>query len=105
MKKIITVMSCRSTSSKSLRDCCVYTITKALKGQKQQHRATPCDWTTVPFQALKGRDQASFQITSFQGSNSRVCPSHWAASDAIAERLSDLTTLQMVYFSTLYSKK
>ena len=33
------------------------TIIKALKGQNHQHRATPCDWMTQPFQALKGRHQ------------------------------------------------
>ena len=41
-------------------------ITKALKGQNHQHRATPCNWVIETFQALKGRDFASFLITPFQ---------------------------------------
>ena len=68
-----------------------YTISKALKGQKHQHRATPCDWMTEPFQALKGRQQTMFRLTPFQGSNSCVCPSHRALPDAIAKRLSAFT--------------
>ena len=32
-----------------------YIIANALKGQNHQHRATPCDWMTASFQALKGR--------------------------------------------------
>ena len=43
-----------------------YTITKALKGRQHQHRATPCDWMTEPFLALKGRQQTMFRLTPFQ---------------------------------------
>ena len=69
-----------------------YITTKALKGQNHQHRATPCDWMTEPFQTLKGRQQAIFRLTPLQGSNSRACPSHRALPDAIAKRLSVSTT-------------
>ena len=75
-----------------------HTINKALKGQKHQHRATPCDWITDPFQALKGRNFASFLITPFQGSNFRVHPFHRATPDAIAKRLSALTTVTSCLF-------
>ena len=68
-------------------------IISALKVQNHQHRATPCDWMTETFQALKGRNQVSFQITPFQGSNLRVCPFHRALPDANAKRLSALTTV------------
>ena len=91
------------------------TIINALKGQNHQHRATPCDWMTEPSQALKGRQQTRFRlapfqgcatisviyhrdkslrwdISPFQGSNSHVCPSLRALPDAIAKRLSALTS-------------
>ena len=73
-------------------------ITNALKGQKHQHRATPCDWITEPFQALKGRYQTSFQITPFQGSNLRVYSFHRALPDANAKRLSALDTVTSCLF-------
>ena len=72
-------------------------IIKALKGQNHQRRATPCDWMTQPFQALKGRNQASFQISPFQGSNLHVYPFHRALPDANAKRLSALTTCYMLF--------
>ena len=72
-----------------------YAITKALKGQKHQHGATPFEWMTQPFQALKGRQQAMFRLTPFQGSNLRVYPSHRALPDAIAKRLSALMICYM----------
>ena len=74
-----------------------YIIIKALKGRKHQHRATPCDWMTEPSQALKGRQQRMIRLAPFQGSNSRVCPSHRALPDAIAKRLSALTTCNMFF--------
>ena len=74
------------------------TIIKALKGQNHQYRATPCNWVIEPFQALKGRDFASFLITPFQGSNSRLYPFHRALPDAIAKRLSALTTVTSFLF-------
>ena len=75
-----------------------YVITNALKGQSHQRRATPCDWITEPFQALKGRYQASFQITPFQGSNLFVYPFHRALPDANDKRLSALPTIASYLF-------
>jgi hypothetical protein len=68
-----------------------HTIIKALKGQNHQHRATPCDRMTEPFQALKGRQRALCRITPFQGSNSRMRSFHRALPDAIDKRLSALS--------------
>ena len=68
-------------------------IINALKGQNHQHRATPCEWMTKPFQALKGRQQTMFRLTPFQGSNLRLCPFHRALPDANAKRLSAFTTV------------
>ena len=48
--------------------------------------------------ALKGRNFASLLITPFQGSNSRVYPFHRALPDAIAKRLSALTTITSCLF-------
>ena len=58
------------------------TIINALKGQNHQHRATPCDWMTEPFRALKGRQQRSYRMTPFQGSYLPVCAFHRALPDA-----------------------
>ena len=67
-------------------------ITNALKGQNHQHRATPCDWITQPFQALKGQNQASL-FRPFRASNLRVYPFHRVLPDANAKRLSAFTTV------------
>ena len=69
-----------------------HSITKALKGQKYQYKATPCDWITETFQALKGQDDVSFLMMPFQSSNSRMCTFHRVLSDAIAKRFSALAT-------------
>ena len=63
-------------------------ISNALQGQNHQHRATPCDWRTAPFQALKGRKPIQHLLSPFQGSNLRVFPFHRALPDAHAQRLS-----------------
>jgi hypothetical protein len=63
-----------------------------LKGQNHQRWATPCDWIAQPFQALKGRNQALFQISPFQGLNLRVYPFHRALPDANVQRLSAFTS-------------
>ena len=44
-----------------------YIVNHALKGQNHQHRATPCDWMMKPFQALKGRNQASVPYYALSG--------------------------------------
>ena len=86
-----------------------HTINKALKGQKHQHRATPCDWRTKPLQALKGRHKAMCRITPFdfrraqpfrfsvQGSNLRVFTLHRATPDANAKRLSAFTVTSCLF--------
>ena len=63
-------------------------ISNALKGQNHQHRATPCDWSAEPLQALKGRHQTLCRLTPFQGLKSRMYPFHRALPDANAKRLS-----------------
>jgi len=72
--------------------------TKALKGQNHQHRATPCDWSTETFQALKGRQQTLYWLTPFQGFNSHVLLLHRALPDANAKRLSALTIITSCLF-------
>ena len=37
----------------------------ALKGQNHQRRATPCDWRTETFQALKGRKPIQRLLSPF----------------------------------------
>jgi len=65
-------------------------IANALKGQNHQRRATPCDWKTELFQALKGRNQGLSLMSPFQGLNLCMCPFHRALPDANAKRLSAL---------------
>jgi len=67
-------------------------IIKALKGQNHQHRATPCDWSTEPLQALKGRHML-YWLTPLQGLNSRVFPFHRALPDANANKAFSLTSV------------
>ena len=81
------------------------TTAKALQGQNHQRRATPCDWRTVTFQALKGRKPIQRLLSPFdirraqpfrlsvQGFHPHVLSLHRALPDAHAKRLSALTTV------------
>ena len=61
-------------------------IISALQGQNHQHGATPCDWRTVPLQALKVRHRAMCRITPFQGLNLRMFPFRRALPGAYANK-------------------
>ena len=81
-----------------------HVITNALKGQNHQRRATPCDWKTEPFQALKGRHQtlftgSLFRITPLQGFDLCMCPCpfHRALPDAMLKGFQPLVQLQVVF--------
>jgi len=67
-----------------------YFIIQALKGQYHQHRATPCNWSEEPFQALKGRNPKRYLMSPLQGLNLRMYPFHRTLPDANAKRLSAL---------------
>jgi hypothetical protein len=73
-----------------------YIIISALKGHNHQHRATPCDWRTEPFQALKGRKPTL--LSPFQGLGLCMLPFHRALPDANAKRLSALMTVASFLF-------
>ena len=64
------------------------TIIKALNRKPERLSSTK----------VKGRDFASFLITPFQGSNSRLYPFHRVLPDAIAKRLSALATVTSFLF-------
>ena len=77
---------------------CKY-MKNALKGQNHQHRATPCDWRTAPFQALKGRKLIQHLLSPFQGLNLRVFPFHRALPDANANKAFSLNFSYKLFIS------
>ena len=69
------------------------TTANALKGQNHQRGATPCDWRTDTFQALKGRKTIQRLLSPFQGFHPQVLSLHRALPNANAIRLSALSTV------------